>query len=109
MTRTETHDAAQRSGWVGWIYFAGIVLLIGAAIDIIYGLMAIIGLAMVVLAFFLLTGRTWARILVTIVVAINAVSHVLSLPAQPWWAIIMIALDVLVIYAVTVHGRELRS
>jgi len=112
--------------------------LIGAAIDIIYGLMAIIGpntayfvgsqggvasfnvagwgwwsliigLAMVVLAFFLLTGRAWARILVTIVVAINAVSHVLSLPAQPWWAIIMIGLDILVIYAVTVHGKELRS
>ena len=137
MTRTETHDATQRTGWVGWIYFAGVVLLIGAAIDIIYGLMAIIGpntayfvgsqggvasfnvagwgwwsliigLAMVVLAFFLLTGRTWARILVTIVVAVNAVSHVLSLPAQPWWAIIMIGLDILVIYAVTVHGRELR-
>ena len=137
MTRTETHDATQRTGWVGWIYFAGVVLLIGAAIDIIYGLMAIIGpntayfvgsqggvasfnvagwgwwsliigLAMVVLAFFLLTGRGWARILVTIVVAVNAVSHVLSLPAQPWWAIIMIGLDILVIYAVTVHGRELR-
>jgi len=137
MTRTETHDATQRTGWVGWIYFAGVVLLIGAAIDIIYGLMAIIGpntayfvgsqggvasfnvagwgwwsliigLAMVVLAFFLLTGRGWARILVTIAVAINAVRHVLSLPAQPWWAIIMIGLDILVIYAVTVHGRELR-
>jgi len=138
MTRTEAHNAAQRTGWVGWIYFAGVALLIGAAIDIIYGLMAIIGpntayfvgpqarvasfnvagwgwwsliigLVMVVLAFFLLTGRTWARILVTIVVAINAVSHMLSLPAQPWWAIIMIGLDILVIYAVTVHGRELRS
>lgn len=137
MTRTETHDATQRTGWVGWIYFAGVVLLIGAAIDIIYGLMAIIGpntayfvgsqggvasfnvagwgwwsliigLAMVVLAFFLLTGRTWARVLVTIVVALNAVGHVASLPAQPWWSIVMIALDVLVIYAVTVHGREVR-
>ena len=136
MSRTETHTV--QTGWVGWIYFAGIVLLIGAAIDVIYGLMAIIGpntayfvsgqgevasfnvaawgwwslivgLGMVVLAFFLLTGRSWARILTTIVVAINAVSHVLSLPAQPWWGIIMIALDVLVIYAITVHGRELRA
>ena len=138
MTQTQTSGQAQRTGWVGWVYFAAVVLLIGAAIDIFYGIMAIvgpntayfvgpqggvakfdvagwgwwsliIGVAMVVLAFFLLTGRTWARVLVTIVVALNAVGHVASLPAQPWWSIVMIALDVLVIYAVTVHGREVRS
>lgn len=137
MTQTQTSGQAQRTGWVGWVYFAAVVLLIAAAIDIFYGIMAIvgpntayfvgpqggvakfdvagwgwwsliIGAAMVVLAFFLLTGRTWARVLVTIVVALNAVGHVASLPAQPWWSIVMIALDVLVIYAVTVHGREVR-
>lgn len=137
MTQTQTSGQAQRTGWVGWVYFAAVVLLIAAAIDIFYGIMAIvgpntayfvgpqggvakfdvagwgwwsliIGVAMVVLAFFLLTGRTWARVLVTIVVALNAVGHVASLPAQPWWSIVMIALDVLVIYAVTVHGREVR-
>ena len=138
MTQTQTAGQAQRTGWVGWVYFAAVVLLIGAAIDIFYGIMAIVGpntayfvgpqggvakfdvagwgwwslivgVVMVVLAFFLLTGRTWARVLVTIVVALNAVGHVASLPAQPWWSIVMIALDVLVIYAVTVHGREVRS
>ncbi|WP_285115446.1 hypothetical protein [Leifsonia sp. fls2-241-R2A-40a] len=138
MSQTQAHAASERTGWVGWIYFAGILLLLGAAIDIFYGIMAIVGpntayfvgpqgraasfdvagwgwwslivgLVMVVLAFFLLTGRAWARIVVAIVVAINAVSHVMSLPAQPWWSLVMIALDVLVIYAVTVHGREVRS
>lgn len=138
MTQTAAHRPDQRTGWVGWIYFAGILLLIGAAIDIIYGLIAIIGpntayfvgsqggvakfdvarwgwwslvigLALVVVAFFLLTGRLWARILVAIVAAVNAVSHILLLPAQPWWSLIMIALDVLVIFAVTVHGGELRT
>ncbi|MEY9854209.1 hypothetical protein ABH923_003887 [Leifsonia sp. EB41] len=38
----------------------------------------------------------------------NAVSQLMSLPAQPWWLIVMVALDLLVIYAVTVHGREVR-
>lgn len=138
MTQTQTQEPAQRTGWVGWIYFAGVVLLIGAAIDIFYGIMAIVGpntayfvgpngraasfnvaawgwwslivgIALIVAAACLLTGKTWARVLVVIIVAINAVSHLMSLPAQPWWAIIMVALDVLVIYAVTVHGRELRS
>jgi hypothetical protein len=138
MAQTQTHSPGQRTGWVGWIYFAGIVLLIGAAIDIFYGIMAIvgpntayfvgrnggvasfdvagwgwwsliIGLALAAAAFFLLTGRTWARVLVVVLVAINAVSHLMSLPAQPWWSIVMVALDILVIYAVTVHGREVRS
>ncbi|MGN6427503.1 hypothetical protein [uncultured Leifsonia sp.] len=139
MAQTDTSSQArQRTGWVGWVYFAGIVLLIGAAIDIFYGIMAIVGpntayfvgprggvasfdvaawgwwslivgIALVVAAFFLLTGRTWARVLVAIIVAVNAVSHLMSLPAQPWWSIVMVALDVLVIYAVTVHGREVRS
>jgi hypothetical protein len=138
MTQTAMHRPAQRTGWVGWVYFAGILLLIGAAIDIFYGIMAIIGpntayfvgsqggvakfdvarwgwwslvigLALVVVAFFLLTGRTWARVLVAIVAAVNAVSHLLMLPAQPWWSLVMIALDVLVIFAVTVHGGELRT
>jgi hypothetical protein len=31
------------------------------------------------------------------------------LAASPGWALIMIILDVLVIYAVTVHGREIRN
>jgi hypothetical protein len=44
-----------------------------------------------------------------VVVAINAVSQLASLPAQPWWSIVVFALDILVIYAITVHGRELRA
>jgi len=137
MAQTQTHAPQQRTGWVGWIYFAGIVLLIGAAIDIFYGIMAIvgpntayfvgpnggaakfdvagwgwwsliIGVLLAVAAFFLLTGRTWARVVVVALAAINAVSHLLSLPAQPWWSLVMVALDILVIFAVTVHGREVR-
>jgi hypothetical protein len=138
MSRTETRTTGQRTGWVGWVYFAGIVLLIGAAIDIFYGIMAIvgpntayfvgpsggvakfnvagwgwwsliIGIALALAAFFLLTGRTWARVVVIILVAVNAVSHLMSLPAQPWWSLVMVALDILVIYAVTVHGKEVRA
>jgi hypothetical protein len=30
------------------------------------------------------------------------------MPAYPVWALTIIAIDVLVIYAITAHGRELR-
>jgi hypothetical protein len=138
MTRTESHPPVQRTGWVGWVFFAAILLLIGAAIDIFYGIMAIIGpntayfigpngkaaefdvagwgwwsliigLGLAFAAFALLTGRTWARILAVVIAGANAVSHLMSLPAQPWWSIVMVGIDILVIYAVTVHGKEVRA
>ncbi|WP_431220848.1 DUF7144 family membrane protein [Leifsonia xyli] len=125
------------TGWVGWVFFASILLFIGAAIDLFYGIMAIIGpntayfvgpnggtasfnvagwgwwsliigVLLLLAGLFLLRGALWARIFAAVIAAVSAVSHVMSLPAQPWWSIVVIALDVLVIYAVTVHGRELR-
>jgi uncharacterized membrane protein len=31
------------------------------------------------------------------------------IPAQPWWSLIVIAIDVLIIYAIIAHGDELRT
>jgi hypothetical protein len=28
---------------------------------------------------------------------------------QPWWSLIVLTLDILVLYALTVHGRELKA
>lgn len=125
------------TGWVGWIWFAAILLFIGAAIDIFYGFMAIlgpdtayfassevlvsfnlqawgwwslvIGVLLLLAGVFLIRGALWARIFAVAIAALNAVTQLMSLPAQPLWSLVMVALDVLVIYAVTVHGRELKS
>jgi hypothetical protein len=39
---------------------------------------------------------------------ISALANMLFLPAYPIWGAIVIAFDVLVIYALAVHGREVR-
>ena len=57
----------------------------------------------------LLTGATWARVLGVVVAMVSAIVNLGFLAASPGWALIMITLDVLVIYAVTVHGREIRN
>jgi hypothetical protein len=44
-----------------------------------------------------------------ILVSISGVSQLFLLPTQPWLSIIVIALDVLVIYAIIVHGREMAA
>jgi hypothetical protein len=39
---------------------------------------------------------------------ISAVVNLIFIAAYPAWSIIIIAVDVLVIYALTMHGAELR-
>lgn len=132
VTGSDTHV----TGWVGWGWFAGIVMIIAGAIDIIYGLIAvfqpgsayfvesggdlvlfdlqgwgwwhaIIGALLILVGAALFTGATWARVTAIVLVALNALSQLMLLPLQPWWSLIVLTLDILVIYALTVHGREL--
>jgi len=56
-----------------------------------------------------MAGQTWARVVAVILVIISAIGQLLLIPAQPWWSIIVIAIEILVIYALIVHGRELRE
>lgn len=130
MSDTET------TGWVGWGYFAAIMLLVAGIFDAIYGLMAIIGpdsayfvtneglflmnvagwgwwhlligIVLILASLALFAGATWARVVAIILAIVNAIGQLFLLPAQPWWSLIVIVLDILVIYALTVHGRELK-
>lgn len=124
-----------RSGWAGWGTFAAVVLIIGGALDALHGLQAIIGpntayfigkvgifqidvagwgwwhlIAGVLLALVgvaLLGGARWARVTAIVLVAINAVGQLTLIDVQPWLSFAVLALDVVVIYALTVHGREI--
>ena len=130
-------DVEKLSGWVGWVGFAAFILILNGVFSVIQGFVALIGsnyyyavtngslflfdltgwgwwnliigavLALTGLALF--TGATWARIVAVIAAGLSAVGQLFLVPAQPWWAFIVIAIDVLVIYAVTAHGRDLRS
>lgn len=130
-------STVNKSGWTGWAVFAGVILLISAIFTIVQALVAligpnayyvlaggslwildvagwgwwnlIIGVLLLLTALALLSGRTWARIVAVILLILNMVSQLLLVPAQPWWSLIMIAIDIVVIYAIVVHGRELRE
>src|SRR4029078_8655103 len=56
----------------------------------------------------LFTGRMIARIVAVAVAFLSGVVNITFLPAYPIWSVIVIAIDVLVIWAVMVHGRELK-
>jgi len=66
----------------------------------------IIGIGIGVAGFFVLNGAMWARVVGIGVAAISAVLNFMWLPYYPIWSLVIIALDVLVIWALSVHGRD---
>jgi hypothetical protein len=56
--------------------------------------------------FGLLVGNEAARVLGIFLLALNAVLQVVWFPAAPLWAFLMIVLDVVIIYQLTVNWTE---
>ena len=55
----------------------------------------------------LFSGAVWARTVGVIVAVVSAVVNFAWLPWYPIWGVIMITVDVFVIWALTVHGRDI--
>jgi hypothetical protein len=142
-TRTSSPDQRQNvqptgmTAWVGWVAFAGIMMVMLGTFHVIDGLLALfnddyflvtqsglavsldfttwgwvhlIGGAVIIAAgFAVFTGQMWARVIGVIVALASAVVNIGFLSAYPVWSSIMILLDVLIIWALTVHGGELRD
>jgi len=56
-----------------------------------------------------MAGNMVARIVGVVVAVISATLNLLFIGAYPVWSMIIIAVDVIVIYAIVVHGRELKT
>ena len=132
-----TTPTPKTTGWVGWGIFAAVILLVSGLFTGIQGIAALIGpntyfvlndgqlllfdvngwgwwnlivaILLLLTSFALFAGQTWARVVAIILAIISAVGQLFLLPVQPWWATIVIAVDILVIYALTAHGRELKE
>ena len=60
-------------------------------------------------AFGILQGKTWARVVAVVLVGLEAIAHFGTVRGYPIWSLIVIALCVFVLYALIVHGGELRA
>jgi hypothetical protein len=56
----------------------------------------------------LLQLKEWARFTAIILFLANDAVHVALLNAQPIWSLIMVAIDVLVVYALTVRWADVQ-
>src|SRR6478672_5275672 len=125
----------EKSGWTGWIGFAGCLMVVIGGIDFFQGLIAVIrgsyyaitpnqivvfdlttwGWLMMLWAvvvgftgFGLMSGASWARWVTIIVVSLNILAQLgfVGNAAYPLWALFALALNVLILYAVTVRWSE---
>ena len=75
-----------------------------------WGWLHIVGGVIALLAGFgLFTGSVLARTVAVIVAVISAVASFMWLPYYPFWSILIIAFDLLVIWSLTAHGRDIVS
>jgi len=123
--------ASERSDkWTGWVAFGGMMLLVIGSINIFQGVVAWVaneqvvavadkfvgvdftswgwilvlsGVLMIAVAFGLLLGMTWARFAGIVLVGLHAVAQVAWLGAYPVWSLLMITLDTVVLFALTVR------
>lgn len=57
----------------------------------------------------LLSGRTWARVVGMTLAVPSAIASFAIIPYYPIWSLLIIALGVLVIWALAAHGRDMRA
>jgi len=118
---------------MGLILFAGIMMIMVGVFQAIQGVIALFndsfyevaqewvfsfnvtawgwihllaGAALVVAGYFLFQGAVWARVVGVSVAIISVVLSFMWLPYYPIWSMLIIALDVFIIWALTVHGRD---
>ena len=127
----------QTSSWaVGFILFAAIMMIMVGVFQALQGLVAIfenefyvatrnylfqfdattwgwihlvLGLLVALAGWGLLSGRTWARLVAITLAALSATANFFFIPYYPFWALLIITLNIFVIWAVASRGGELRD
>jgi len=127
----------ERTGWAGWVVFGAAMLLLMGSVHIIQGLVAlfddgfyavgsnglvvdvdyntwgwihlVIGLVGLLVGIGLLAGNMAARVAGVVIAFLSALVNMAFISAYPVWSVMVIVLDVIVIYAIIVHGRELKG
>jgi len=125
------------SNWTGWVAFAAVMLMIAGGMNIIQGVVSLtddsyylaapdglavnlsyttlgwlqVGLGIVLLAIGLgmLRGARVALVLGAIIAGVSAIGNLATIAAYPLWGVVLVAFNIIVIYAIFSHGREMKQ
>jgi hypothetical protein len=137
---TQGYSGADVSGYEieggGWIVFAASMLGLAGTWNAIQGILAIgdsrifvgeqtfvfsnlntwgwivllLGVAQLLAAFAIVSGSEFARWFGIACAGVNAIGQLFWVPAYPFWAIAIFAVDIIIIYALAVYGgKKLRE
>ncbi|RBM24195.1 hypothetical protein DI005_01195 [Prauserella sp. PE36] len=129
-------ETAVRTVWTNWIGFAAVLMIVTGAFNVIAGLVALLnedyyavgpqgllvfdltawgwihlaaGALVLVTGLALFTGKAWAGVIAVVLLGLNAIAQLAFLPVAPLWGVLVIALDVVIIWAILAHGDEARD
>ena len=134
---SDRRDSGDSSGWsAGTALFAALLMIMVGIWQAVVGLIAIfendfyvatrnylfqfdattwgwihllLGLLVAFAGWGLLSGRTWARVVALTLAVLSALANFLFIPYYPFWALLLITLDIFVIWAIAAHGGDLRE
>ncbi len=128
-----TSSGNHGGAWATWVAFAGVMLMLIGVFNVIGGLAAVFsdqywaieegrlfvfdftiwGIILMVFGVLMIAGgwglvnlRPWARWFSVVLAFWNAAGHIVFFPAQPLLSTIMIAVDIAIIYALTVRWGD---
>ncbi|UGQ11720.1 hypothetical protein LO772_33970 [Yinghuangia sp. ASG 101] len=119
----------------GWTMFAAFLMIFGGALAIFQGAAAIarngvfvttnysyeysvrswgwihliLGIVVVLGGFALFRNALWARMLAVLLAGLSMVANFVWLPHYPLWSIILIAIDIIIIWAVCANPPQRRT
>jgi len=128
-------DAYDEPKGYGWVVFAGVMMAIAGVLNFIYGIAAIaeskfyvantnfivsdlktwgwvtmlIGVFEVCVAAGIWAQQSWARWTGVFIAGLSAIAQLIYLPAYPFLALALFALDILVIYGLIAYGGRLEA
>jgi hypothetical protein len=136
-SRVAYDRSSEPTGWTGWVVFAAMIMFLLGSFQAVQGLVAIfddgfyhttqgglvidvdftvwgwahllLGVLIFISGLGVLAGNLAARTVAVGLAGLSALGNLLFIEAYPIWSVLIITIDILVIFALTVHGRELRS
>ncbi|HEX6247436.1 MAG TPA: hypothetical protein VFZ64_06145 [Nocardioidaceae bacterium] len=123
--------------WAGWIMFGSMMMMLLGSFHMVAGFVALFqeeyflvgpnglminvdyttwgwthligGAVVIATGVAVLFGQMWARVLGVGIAMLSALVNLAFVAAYPIWSLAMIAFDVVVIWALTVHGGEMKA
>ncbi|MFJ7058523.1 hypothetical protein ACK8N7_30715 [Streptomyces griseobrunneus] len=123
---SDTRTGGVAKGGSGWLVFAAVMMICGGLMAVFTGIAAIanddvfvstrnyvfqfdltgwgwihliLGAVIVLAGMALFQGATWARVVGVLLAGLGMIANFLWLPYAPFWAIVLIAIDAFVIWA----------